>query len=141
MELITFGHVWGTENKLQEEIRKSNGRIVYKGIVNDEELLCLYSEATFSCFVSVYEGFGFPIAESLWLGTPVLTANFGSMKEVARYGGCHLVDTADESALYDGLERMILDEQLILRLQEEIQAAPFETWSDYAAKVYDEVFG
>ena len=49
--------------------------------------------ATFTCFISIYEGFGFPISESLWHGIPVLTSNFGSMEEIAICGGCYSINT------------------------------------------------
>ena len=38
-------------------------------------------------FPSVHEGYGLPVAESLALGTPVITTEYGSTAEIAAGGG------------------------------------------------------
>lgn len=54
---------------------------------SDSELSEAYEEATMSVFVSLHEGFGLPVAESLAHETPVVTSDFGSVAEIARDGG------------------------------------------------------
>ena len=43
----------------------------------------LYSKALFSLYISLYEGFGFPLAEAMKVGCPVISSSVGSMKEIA----------------------------------------------------------
>lgn len=53
------------------------------GRVSDELLSVLYAEATVFVYPSLYEGFGLPILESFFHGTPVLTSDNSGMREVA----------------------------------------------------------
>ena len=55
--------------------------------VSEESLWALYRLAAFSVFVSLLEGYGLPVAESLSCGTPVITSDYGSMAEIAAGGG------------------------------------------------------
>jgi len=140
VRLVAFGHLWYPREIVDEEVRRSNGRIQFLGLISNDELLGWYQQADFLCFASVYEGFGFPVAESLWHNTPVLTANFGSMAEIARrHGGAWMVDTKDEDCLYRGLCRMIQDRELVSKLREEISHKYMETWEDYARDVWEQV--
>ncbi len=58
-------------------------QVVFLGFVPDEHLPGLYRGATFTAFISLYEGFGLPLVESMAVGTPVLTSNVSSMPEIA----------------------------------------------------------
>ena len=62
---------------------------------DNDTLECLYSGASMLVFPSLLEGFGWPIAEAMACGTPVLTSRRASMTEV---GGdlAYYVDPADE---------------------------------------------
>lgn len=57
--------------------------VVFTGFVSNEKLAGLYRGAAFTAFLSLYEGFGLPIVESMAVGTPVLTSNVSSMPEIA----------------------------------------------------------
>ncbi|MCT4645627.1 MAG: glycosyltransferase family 4 protein [Carboxylicivirga sp.] len=48
-----------------------------------EQILDAYKRCDLLCFPSFYEGFGLPIIEAQAIGRPVITSNFGAMKEVA----------------------------------------------------------
>lgn len=50
---------------------------------SDEELSWLYSNCLFTVYPSFYEGWGLPIAESMYYGIPCLASNTSSMPEVA----------------------------------------------------------
>jgi glycosyltransferase involved in cell wall biosynthesis len=56
-------------------------RIRFLGNVSDAELCRLYKKVGWSIYPSRYEGFGFPILDSLRHGTPVLASNTSSMAE------------------------------------------------------------
>lgn len=102
----------------------------------DAELLALYARARFSVFVSLHEGYGLPVAESLGHGTPVLTSDFGSLAEIADLGGCVEVDPRDDEAIIDGMRRMLTDDALIARLEDEARAIPPRPWSQYADELW-----
>jgi glycosyltransferase involved in cell wall biosynthesis len=58
-------------------------RVKFTGFVADEDLPALYSGAILTAYPSLYEGFGFPIVESMACGTPVISSRVSSMPEVA----------------------------------------------------------
>jgi len=55
--------------------------------ITDRELPYLYRRALCSLYISNYEGFGIPIIESLFCGTPVIASNTSSMPEALGPGG------------------------------------------------------
>ena len=57
-------------------------------------------------FCSLYEGFGLPIIEAQAVGRPVVTSNYGSMKEISNGSAC-LVNPKDPYSIYSGLEKII----------------------------------
>lgn len=105
----------------------------------DQELSELYARARFSVFVSLHEGYGLPVAESLSHGTPVLTSNYGSIAEVAREGGCVQVNPRDDEQILEGMRRMLVDDDLIDRLRSEAGSVPVRPWSQYADELWSKV--
>lgn len=103
---------------------------------SDKELLELYRRARFTVLISLHEGYGLPVAESLGLGTPVLTSNFGSLAEIAAFGGCVQVNPRDDRDVLDGFRRMLTDDALIGRLRTEALAIPSRSWDDYADELW-----
>jgi len=78
------------------------------GYVDEQDLPSIYAGAHAFAFPSLYEGFGLPVLEAMASGVPVLTSNVSSLPEVA--GNTALtVDPHDETALRDGLERVLED--------------------------------
>ncbi len=57
-------------------------RIILLPFIDDDELAALYSGALASYFVSSFEGFGFPVLESMACGTPIVTCRNSSLGEV-----------------------------------------------------------
>lgn len=57
-------------------------------------------------FSSFYEGFGLPIIEAQAVGRPVVTTNYGSMKEISNGSAC-LVNPKNPSSIYAGIEKII----------------------------------
>lgn len=105
--------------------------------LDDAGLAAAYRAARFVAFPSLHEGFGLPIVEALAVGTPVLTSNRGSMAEIARAGGCLLVDPEDDKDLLDGFRRLLTDDELLGRLRVEALARPTRTWETYAGELWD----
>ena len=84
------------------------GTVRRLGYVGEDELPIIYAGAHAFAFPSLYEGFGLPVLEAMASGVPVLTSNVSSLPEVA--GDAALtVDPNDDSALRDGLARLVDD--------------------------------
>lgn len=90
-------------------------RVFFTGFVDDGDVPALYSGATVTAYVSLYEGFGFPVAESMACGTPVVTSNVSSMPEVAGDAAL-LVDPYNSEAIADALRQLLDDVDLHKRL-------------------------
>jgi Glycosyl transferases group 1 len=59
--------------------KRADGRIILHGHLPDEQLEALQNRARASVFVSLAEGYGLPVAESLWRGKPCLCSGEGSI--------------------------------------------------------------
>jgi glycosyltransferase involved in cell wall biosynthesis len=117
----------------------SEGRIQLLGILPDAELCALVQTCDATAFVSHFEGFGLPVAESLWLGRPCLTSNISSMAEIAEGGGCLTVDPSDDSAIEQALERLATDEHFRGQLTKQVVSRPLAMGMDYATSILDEL--
>jgi len=81
------------------------------------------------------EGFGLPILESLWHGKPCVCGGNGALGEVARGGGCLIVDQTSEDAIAAGIQKLLRDQATYARLCVEARARKFRSWSDYIEKL------
>ena len=72
------------------------------------DLAGIYQLATAMAFASEFEGFGYPVLESMQMGTAVLTSRISSMPE-ARGDAAHYVDPLEVDDIAAGLEKMIND--------------------------------
>jgi glycosyltransferase involved in cell wall biosynthesis len=73
-------------------------QIRFLGMVSDAELCKLFRQATFAVYPSLYEGFGYPVLDSLLHGTPVLSSFHSSLQEFAG-PGLYFFDPYDPSSL------------------------------------------
>ena len=83
-KLIIVGKLGWKYKKILKAISlsKIKHRIILKGYVTEEELYNLYYNADLFIYISLYEGFGLPILESLYFKTPVLCSNIEVFKEL-----------------------------------------------------------
>ncbi|MCG2799449.1 MAG: glycosyltransferase family 4 protein [Cellulomonas sp.] len=107
--------------------------------VADGELLARYRAARLTVFPSVHEGYGLPVAESLAVGTPVVSSDVGSMAEIAADGGVIAVDPRDDEALAAAIRTLLLDDEAHARLRAEGLARPPRTWDDYARELWEQL--
>lgn len=94
-----------------ESLEDAGHDLIYeRRYITDHEMVEFVSSARVSLFVSEIEGFGLPIIESLYFGTPVMTSNHGSMLEISElYGGCVTLPFDDVEAISDALEKFVVD--------------------------------
>jgi ADP-heptose:LPS heptosyltransferase/glycosyltransferase involved in cell wall biosynthesis len=135
--LHLVGHVeHALRSSFDRLIRQSSGRVHSHGYLSNEELAWLISGSRASIFVSKAEGYGLPLAESLWLGTPCLCSDIPPMVDIARAGGCLPVDPYDVDTIAAGIDRLATDETCYRRLLTELAARELKTWSDYGAAIF-----
>lgn len=103
-------------------------------IDDDAHLAWLYRHAVATVMVSTYEGFGFPAAESLSQGTPVIASDIPALHE-ATLGCAVFVDPCDVDAIAAGLHA-VADQPPVVppAISGAITA---HTWRDVAAAVAD----
>lgn len=112
-----------------------NARIQIIGPISDDELLAWYNKSAFTVFPSIEEGFGLPIAESIWFGKPCICANFGAMAELSNLPGCIAVDTHDILAIKLALESLCDDVSKLIELSKAACEADLSTWRDYTKEL------
>src|SRR5712671_2109727 len=105
--------------------------------VNDSALHRAYRNCRFTVYPSLMEGFGLPIAESLWHGKPCVCGGNGALGEVARGGGCLIVDQTSEHAIAAGIKKLLRDQATYARLCVEARARKFRLWSDYIERLLE----
>ena len=103
---------------------------------SDPVLWAAYDIATATVFPSLNEGFGLPVMESLLAGTPVVTSDFGSMKEIAEGGGAVLVDPRDDRDIARGIESLLFDEQAAAATRDAARRRVGRPWSAYAEELW-----
>ncbi len=81
------------------------------GYVPRSQLRAIYENAVCLLFPSVFEGFGLPILEAMACGTPVITSNTSSMKEVAGDAAL-LVNPYDVGALAEAMKQVLINQSL-----------------------------
>jgi glycosyltransferase involved in cell wall biosynthesis len=83
----------------------------YLGYVPEDNLPGLLSGATAFVYPSLYEGFGFPVAQAMAAGAPVLTSNNSCLPEIAGDAAL-LVDPRSAGEIASSLTRMLESESL-----------------------------
>ncbi len=86
-------------------------RIFLLDYVSDGDLAVLYRMATMFVFPSLYEGHGYPVVEAMASGTPVITSNTSSLREIGE-GASLLVDPESTEAIAGAMERLYADPDL-----------------------------
>lgn len=62
---------------------------------------------------SLSEGYSTAVTEALILGLPVITTDCSGMAELLKDGECGIITDNNETALYEGLKRLLTDEALL----------------------------
>lgn len=106
------------------------------------DLPAIYQMASVSVYASKYEGFGIPIIESLWSGTPAITSRGGVFSET---GGdaCLYVDSSDVEEMTEALRLAIEDNdtraKMIDRGYEYVKRFSDESVAKALHRVYESV--
>ena len=112
-------------------------KVKYLGYVPEADMAPLTAAATVFAYPSLYEGFGFPVAQAMAAGVPVVTSNLSSLPEVAGDAAL-LVDPRSTSELCAALTRLLQSPDLCSELARRgrTRAQDFR-WEVCAAKSLD----
>lgn len=83
------------------------GEARYLGYVPEADIAPLTKGASVLAYPSLYEGFGFPVAQAMAAGVPVVTSNCSSLPEIAGEAAL-LADPRSTAELRDALQRLLL---------------------------------
>ncbi|KKS84497.1 MAG: Glycosyl transferase, group 1 [Candidatus Gottesmanbacteria bacterium GW2011_GWA1_43_11] len=101
------------------------------------KLVQLYNQSVGFLYPSLYEGFGLPILEAMACGCPVITSNYGAMKEVAGVSAL-LVDPYSPTSLTLAMKELLVDKELSKKLgQKGIEHAKKFNWKITARRTLD----
>lgn len=117
---------WGSERLARRIEELAPEGVRYLGRVDRAYLVRLFQAARIFVYPSLYEGFGFPAAEALACGVPVVATNSSSLPEVVGDAGL-LAEPGDAGALAGHIHRLLENPDKVAILAERgvRQAAKF----------------
>ncbi|HML15749.1 MAG TPA: glycosyltransferase family 1 protein [Bryobacteraceae bacterium] len=130
-ELVVAGPLgWGS----QKTLARVRAEATYLGYVPEADLPGLVAGAAAFAYPSLYEGFGFPVAQAMAAGVPVLTSNTSSLPEIAGDAAL-LADPRSTVEIANGLARLLDSESLRRKLGERGRARARQfSWETCAAR-------
>ncbi len=139
IKLIVVGKMTEKQKSIADQYHLEIENLVH---VPYDQILDAYKRCDILCFPSFYEGFGLPIIEAQAMGRPVITSNFGAMKEVAGEGAL-LVCPNNTDEISNALLHIINDgdlrEDLVSKGLKNTERFKVELISLRYAQLYEEV--
>jgi glycosyltransferase involved in cell wall biosynthesis len=105
-DLVLAGPPGWAQSETMARLRDPIPGVRYLGYVAEQDMPGLFAGATALVYPSLYEGFGFPVAQAMAAGSPVITSNVSSLPEIAG-DAAMLIDPLSESALRDALQEVL----------------------------------
>jgi glycosyltransferase involved in cell wall biosynthesis len=84
-------------------------RIIFTGVISSEQVMENYATCSFFLFPSLYEGFGLPVLEAMYCGTPAIISNTSSLPEAGGDAAIYC-DPLNIDALAGAAERVLHDD-------------------------------
>lgn len=135
--LVIAGNVWGSAQHIANTIRQDNcnGSIVLLEDVSDQTLAYLYANCKFTVCLSLHEGWGLPVSESIAAGKPVIALNKTTLPE-AGYGLAYLVDR-NLPSIVAGFTKLFNDEEFYTKNVKNIISYKnkLPTWNDFLNRI------
>ncbi len=113
LQLVICGKPGWLYKDIFESIKQSSivSKIRYLNYLPEKELASLYRLSHYFVYPSLYEGYGFPVLEAMASGTPVITSNTSSLKEIAE-GAAILVDPTSIEELSNSITILYKNDSL-----------------------------
>jgi glycosyltransferase involved in cell wall biosynthesis len=136
-DLVLAGPEGWQSVKTMARLRLATDGIRYLGYVPEPDLPGITAGATVFVYPSLYEGFGFPVAQAMAAGVPVITSNVSSLPEVTG-GAAVLIDPHSPAELRDALDRLLTSPGARTQMADagKIRAQHFR-WDECARKSVD----
>jgi alpha-1,3-rhamnosyl/mannosyltransferase len=132
-DLVIAGPIGWNAHRTVERLRL----VRYLGYIPEPDLAPLTAAAEAFVYPSLYEGFGFPVAQAMAAGVPVITSNVSSLPEVAGNAAL-LVDPRSQAELHNALARLLTSRDLRISLAAAGRARARDfRWEHCAAKSLD----
>ena len=141
IKLIIVGEKmwWTKEIRTAYEQMKRRDEVVFSGRLGFNELTKVVGSALALTYVSYFEGFGIPIMEAFYAGTPVITSNVTSMPEVAG-GAALLIDPFSIESISNAMQLISSDEKLRKSLIEKgNERRNLFTWQKSADRLWESI--
>ncbi len=117
--LIAIGRKTNYYTEVSDYIQKHRlDSIFIHNVINNDELPAIYQMAEVFVYPSLFEGFGIPILESLFSGTPVITSKDGCFSEAGGPGSLY-VDPLNAEEITEALHRVLNDVNLRNQMTED----------------------
>ncbi len=113
-------------------------RLHFTGKISVDRLVQLYWQSEIAVVPSVYEGFGFPAAEAMSCGVPVIASDGGALPEVVGDAGI-IVPSRDEDSLAEAIDTLIADKERLKKFSNAgiERAAKYFSWESAVAKMIE----
>jgi len=133
---IAGSHGWSGETTMRR-LQSSPPGVRYLGYVPEADLPALFAGAAAFAYPSLYEGFGFPVAQAMAAGVPVITSGVSSLPEITG-GAAVLIDPRSRIELRDAIENLLTSPTRLADLSDRgrAQARRF-SWPAAAAQSID----
>jgi alpha-1,3-rhamnosyl/mannosyltransferase len=136
-DLVIAGPQGWASEQMMARLSASGPNVRYLGYVPERYLPALTAGASVFAYPSLYEGFGFPIAQAMAAGSPVISSNVSSLPEVAG-GAALLVDPLSTLELRDAMDRVLTSPSLAAELSAKgRQRAAHFNWERCARETWD----
>jgi glycosyltransferase involved in cell wall biosynthesis len=136
-DLVLAGsHGWASEATMRR-LQAAPPGVRYLGYVAEADLPALFSGAAAFVYPSLYEGFGFPVAQAMAAGVPVITSGVSSLGEITG-GAAVLIDPRSRMELRDAMTSLLESPSRLAELSQRgrAQARKF-SWPAAAAQSLD----
>lgn len=121
---------------------KLEDKIIVADYINPKHLNILYKNSLGLIFPSLYEGFGLNILEGFAAQVPVMTSNWGAMREISA-GAALLVDPFNIASIADGFKELAsnknLRQKLISKGRDRLADFSWEESADKLINLWDKI--
>ncbi len=115
-DLVIAGASGWSSGKTLARLASRIPGVRYLGYVPEDELPGLTAGATAFIYPSLYEGFGFPVAQAMAAGVPVITSNTSCLPEIAGDGAL-LIDPRSSAEIQSAMEKLLTSPSLQAQLR------------------------
>jgi len=105
-QFVVAGPPGWSSDALLNRLRSGPSGVRFLGYVPEDCMPGLFAGAALFAYVSFYEGFGFPVAQALAAGTPVLTSAVSALPEIAGEAA-EFIDPHSPAEIRDALARLL----------------------------------